>query len=365
MWMEGANSFFLFAPFLLDVCMPSGRYFDFVTLAKGFAIICVVLGHFTPSYMPSVYQHLKDGVYLFHMPLFMLLAGFLFQNSVERRQKTLRIIPFIKKKFLRLMVPYFFLSLCIAILNLILQQFIRVKQQVTCAYFIKMCYENIGGSATFLWFLYTLFLIFIIAIVFVRIPKGQYLLLFLACIFHFLPLPSALYMDAVGTYLIYFVTGTYVYKSFRETDFVSYKKILLFICSFILSYIVLQNISSPFLRSLVTCLCGLSACMVILYVSYVCIKWNNLFIRALRIVGNYSSYIYLLHMMGVYPVRMMYEKIGWYSYFSYALALLLAIVIGCVLPVLIDRYIISSSQILSFLIGDSKKSNKNLVSIKK
>ena len=51
--------------------------YPFVTLAKGIGILLVIAGHFTcPRYMPESYLELKDWIYSFHMPLFMMLAGF-------------------------------------------------------------------------------------------------------------------------------------------------------------------------------------------------------------------------------------------------------------------------------------------------
>lgn len=343
--------------------MSSKNYFDFVTIAKGFSIVCVVLGHFTPPYMPLIYQHLKDTVYLFHMPLFMLLAGFLFYNSMEKGSVT--IIPFIKKKFLRLMVPYFFLSFCIAALNGCLQQFMSVKKPVDAMYLCRIFYENVGGSATFLWFLYTLFIIFILAAVVMRLPKGRYLFFVFSCILYVMPLPSVFYLSSVGAFSLYFVAGTFLYTFVSKGTFFSWRLAIVSALLFLLAYggrILILNAS---FKVLATLLCGLSACLFILCVSNYLAHKSLRSVRLLKAMGLYSSYIYLLHMAGVYPVRLLYEKIGWQSYLSYALFLILAIVIGCLLPVLVGKYIIKPSPILSFLMGERKKSRKNLDRMKK
>ena len=183
--------------------------YPFVTLAKGIGILLVIAGHFTcPRYMPESYLELKDWIYSFHMPLFMMLAGFLFQNSLARTAasgKPLDIPRFIGKKFKRLMVPYLSISLLIAGTNWVLGHFLTVREPVTLSYFLRMFYENVGGSAVFLWFVYTLFIIFLLAAVATRLPGGVFLWLgILAPILLFLPLPStfsALQRSVLPTYL--------------------------------------------------------------------------------------------------------------------------------------------------------------------
>lgn len=336
------------------------NYIDFITIAKGFAIICVVTGHFTPEYMPDVYQHLKDFVYLFHMPLFMLIAGFLFENSITRCQGDMRIFPFIRKKFFRLMIPYLFLSFCIAALNAGLQQFMSVKVSVDKDYLYRIFYENVGGSATFLWFLYTLFIIFILAIFSIKIPKGRIMLFFIACILPFITLTPVLYLNSVGLFLFYFCSGQIFYKFVFRKIFLCRQFILVCLLVFIGFYIVRSIIDLYFIEISAKYLCGLSACIIILYISHGVSLKKSKISDILRCIGKYSSYIYLLHMMGVYVVRLIYERIGWHSYFSYTVFLILAVMIGCIFPILIAKFILQRNSILLFLMGESKKSSENL-----
>lgn len=342
------------------------NHFDFVTVAKGFAIVCVVLGHFTPSFMPSFFQHLKAFVYLFHMPLFMLLAGFLFQNSVVKRGGEVLFLPFMKKKFLRLMVPYFFLSFAIAALNLCLQQFMPVKRTVDVLYVCRLFYENVGGSATFLWFLYTLFIIFGIAVLFMRIQRGRLLLLMGALVMAFVPAPTFFYLNTVCGFLLYFVVGTFLYDWMSGSSFVlSGKNIAVALVVFLVSIVVRSLFSVSLVMLVTNYTCGLSACLLLIALSKSLACQSGGMVRSLKVTGHYSSYIYLLHMAGVYPVRVVYEHMGWYTSFSYAVFLIVAVVTGCLLPVLIGKYIISRYPGLLFLMGERKKTVKNLVGIKK
>lgn len=73
---------------------------EWIDILKGIAIILVVMGHM--RYEPSCVA-LKDGIYSFHMPLFMLLAGYTAALSMERSAS---IGNFIYKRIIGIFVPY-------------------------------------------------------------------------------------------------------------------------------------------------------------------------------------------------------------------------------------------------------------------
>ncbi|MDR6121916.1 acyltransferase [Bacillus sp. SLBN-46] len=70
-----------------------------IDAAKGIGIILVVLGH-TPG-LPMI---LKEYIYSFHMPLFFLITGYLFN---ERKNKLVPYQGFFRLRFNRLIIPYF------------------------------------------------------------------------------------------------------------------------------------------------------------------------------------------------------------------------------------------------------------------
>lgn len=74
-------------------------YFDNL---KGFAILLVVLGHCIQSGdIGESYLFLFNLIYAFHMPLFMVVSGYFgYKNNIDLFSAT-------KKKFVRLLVPYF------------------------------------------------------------------------------------------------------------------------------------------------------------------------------------------------------------------------------------------------------------------
>ena len=67
---------------------------NWIDMAKGLAIVCVVLGH-------SGYSTIELFVNSFHMPLFFIIAGYTFNSKKDASS-------FITQKSIRLLLPYFF-----------------------------------------------------------------------------------------------------------------------------------------------------------------------------------------------------------------------------------------------------------------
>lgn len=71
-----------------------------VDYAKVFGIYCVILAH------TMLYKPLQNWIYVFHMPLFFFLSGYLFNFERNASFKT-----FALKRFRQLMIPYFTFNL--------------------------------------------------------------------------------------------------------------------------------------------------------------------------------------------------------------------------------------------------------------
>jgi fucose 4-O-acetylase-like acetyltransferase len=177
---------------------------SYVQWLKGLAIILVVVGHFYSADFSSIWiEGARRVIYLFHMPLFMAISGFLYARSPP-----LSLGMLVKKKFFRLMAPYVSISALVLFAKWVagwvhfplhypldrgdLWAFLFTPQQ---------------GFACFLWFIYTLFLIFCV----VRVAQASRIPLWLLLVasfgLRFLPLPREFCLDLVGVNLVYFVFG--------------------------------------------------------------------------------------------------------------------------------------------------------------
>lgn len=93
---------------------------EFDTL-KVFATILMVIGHITILYTPqsafediqvnSTMSFFTNGIYLFHMPLFIALSGAIFMAG-SNNGKYKFFWPFIINKAKRIIIPYLFIGVC-------------------------------------------------------------------------------------------------------------------------------------------------------------------------------------------------------------------------------------------------------------
>lgn len=71
---------------------------NYIDVAKGFGIICIVFGHVMKS------SFLRQVIFAFHVPFFFLLSGMTYQCKQDKKQ-------FYLDKFTRLLIPYYSFSL--------------------------------------------------------------------------------------------------------------------------------------------------------------------------------------------------------------------------------------------------------------
>lgn len=89
----------------------------YLNTLKGLLVVLVVVGHFGQTItnnLPMNYAFIGQGIvlfiYLFHMPLFLLVSGYLSKNTEKRR----------KKAFQDLFIPYLLFQIFVGICMLIL-----------------------------------------------------------------------------------------------------------------------------------------------------------------------------------------------------------------------------------------------------
>lgn len=137
----------------LQPAMTPAQRLDWLDMAKGIGMILVVYGH---SYGPSNYY-----VYLFHMPLFFILSGFLFNS--EQKFGT-----YLYKKFTGLYIPFAGWNFIVMIIRLIAaQQSGLLTQKLLDGRVenMKLMFLTVGKDGEYMgatWFLGSLFVISIV-----------------------------------------------------------------------------------------------------------------------------------------------------------------------------------------------------------
>ena len=183
-----------------------------ITNIRSICIVLVVLAHLIIIYngswdiyksnrTSSLFMILCNFIYIFHMPLFFSVSGFLAHNSYKKTSSTL---SFIKKKAIRLMIPF----LIIGFLYMIpIRYLVKYPPFQAISPFKIVLNFLLGIDAGHLWFLPSLFIIFILHYILVKQCSSQRLLtiivVFLSIVGYFAPT----YIGSALTNLIWFHLG--------------------------------------------------------------------------------------------------------------------------------------------------------------
>ena len=143
--------------------MSGKKGIEWIDIAKGIAIICVVIGHVVSSYHEAgIYEDnlwwnfAHQFVYSFHMALFMVLSGLLFAMG-RKREKVSRGKQ-ILQKLIDYGIPYVFFSALWVFMKIILASVTNSAVSIRDLLLIGIY------PISFMWYLYALLLMQIIQI---------------------------------------------------------------------------------------------------------------------------------------------------------------------------------------------------------
>lgn len=189
-----------------------GRRLD-LDRAKGLAILLVVYGHIVARQPPAGnewYVWSKDAIYLFHMPFFMFLSGYVSWLSGAASVPVARWARFVRTRAERLLVPFVLFGMLMLVAKLAAAPFTAVDNPPSG--FLGGLYDlfwNTGSSpALSIWYLAALFVIACLTPLLVRAAGGGlWLVALVAAVAFVLPVPKLAYLDRVAGFWIFFVAG--------------------------------------------------------------------------------------------------------------------------------------------------------------
>lgn len=197
-----------------------------MALLSVWGILLVVLVHsgFEEEIIHTNLSWLHSWIYVFHMPLFFFISGFLFSltNSDMKQACTGK---FIWKKTKRLMVPYFVLGTIIFAIKYALSGLSHATREFTVANFFRMfvipgaSYSTIGH----LWYVFTLYSVFLlmlglICIRFLSENKVKMIIVMLGLWFlcYVLPTVSVFKLTSILYYAPFFVLGILLQRNYQS-----------------------------------------------------------------------------------------------------------------------------------------------------
>lgn len=185
-----------------------------IDAARGIAIILVVIGHVVAREMPldnAWYAVLKDVIYRFHMPLFMVLTGITFALSLPELGDWRSVAAYSQRKVGRLIVPYLFFGLLILAGKLLASHVVHVDNVPRGSLaedVLALLVQPNRSAAGFLWFIYVLGLYFLALPAALRLVGRRPLPLFVLALAALLvPWPHVFLLDVAFEYLPFFLAG--------------------------------------------------------------------------------------------------------------------------------------------------------------
>ena len=324
------------------------EYSDSIYVAKGIAIILVVIGHYHPPHIPQYWQWLHDFIYTFHMPIFMLLSGFLFAagapiNSISQYKNL------IKNKSKRLLLPFLSIAILIFIIKSVAALHFKLTYPISSQSLINLFLNPIDSYASILWFLYVSFEVFLIFPLIYHFIKSDIHMLVIFILLSFLPWFSLFMVGELLFFLPLFTLGLVLFR--HDILMENYKFGLTSLLVFVLFIAFNSFFQGPdLLRRLYRLALGGLGAVATFFIAIQISRTKNCFSRALRRIGIYSMGIYLLHtpiMNGVKLVTA--EQFSLSGHWFLPIALIM-ITVGTGVPMLIEGRLLRRSALATQLI---------------
>ena len=330
-----------------------------ITIAKGIGIILVVIGHYYPNQCPLYWELIRKFIYGFHMPLFLMLSGYLFSKYHDTQKLNL---SFLKKKFTRLIIPFISIAIIAFVIKYFVGQFYTLRHPVSVNSFLSIFITSKGTYFPLLWFLYSLFIIFMIYPIFNLVLRSKYLIFFVSILLLFINWPRYFYLNHVFVSFPFFCFGA-LFPRQVDFDTLENKKLIYLLLVGIVLLIFTYFFAMPFIEDLLyikvtKLIIGISGSLTVISLAAILNKGLNLN-YFLYFIGFYSMSIYLLHTIFSSSVSIINYQILKTNYFI--IPALFGIMIGILLPLLLEIHVLRKYHFTrKFILGLSSTGSISL-----
>ncbi|MEA4840951.1 MAG: acyltransferase family protein [Bacteroidales bacterium] len=302
-----------------------------IDIAKGFGIFLVIWGH---TVCP-----IKPYFYLFHVPVFFLLSGYVF-NGNDSIEET-----FIKK-IRSLVIPFIFF-LILQRIGFVIIHLLDGSFSLNYLLLWKPVYPGLTIGP--LWFFLALFITTIIYSIINKLPNDFYktgisfFLAFLGYLFFVYKIHLPFHIDSSLSMIIFFHLGKEISK--LKTKRIAFKYWLLMAISSIIFFIIFINrylptidvplniINGPYLPTLGEMFLG---CFMLLLISKVT-DYIPRVRTAISYIGRNSLTVFAIHIVFIYFVYLVFPK-NTVSVFGGMCIALFALVISLIINILLQKH---------------------------
>lgn len=341
----------------------------FIDLARGIGIILVVFGHaIVPEIRNSnsIFMNIYKYIYIFHMPLFFFISGYVFEINKGRYSD---IKLFIKKKAKSLLLPYISFSiisyvviaLCLNINGLkdiLINAGYKVGNIGESIYQILLCNNNIDKH---IWFIYALFFVMLFNI-FIKNKSNIYGVVII-CIWIIIQLFGLnKYIPATGEQIIkgiiFFIIGRNsinILEKIRNNIGLNIFSFILFVigCLLLVNYSSYISTLFKILLNIITPLLGI---IFIMFVSTLLELHTKKISSMIIKINKYVYEIYLMHqpfiVSGTAGIILKYLNL------QDIIIICIVSLLGILIPIILYKFIIIKSKLLMFILF-GKNGEKN------
>jgi len=340
-----------------------------IYILKGIAISGLIVLHtYLPIINPPTYKLILKIIGPYAMPIFMFASGFLFGFSRTEIYSSLDYALLIRKKFRRLMIPYFVvwgIYITAEFGMEIASSFTSLNYRVDRDFWKYILFYPSKGTALHLWFLYHLFLVFMAFPLLKRFLRNHFLLFLSISILYIAPIPKFSYFNhnALREVFMFFCLG-YLYSLWRFEDINRYSKYLSIISLGLLILLSrerlvlresLEAFLNPYTAKRILKLVILSLGVLFYYYLSVSIKAYKILSNLLGYLGVYSAPIYLFHHISLVSARILLVNVLNPDRVLFPFVSIAIFLSGIILPVLFTNHIIKRFEVLPPLLLGVRK----------
>ena len=310
-----------------------------IDYTKLFACVLVVVGHLLQGlnkaniqWNSDLYEYIDNFIYIFHMPLFMCLSGYLYAK-LTKISNIKEYELFIKKKFINFSIPYVVFYVAYVVINMIFSSSVNSQNGM------QSILNILTNPMPPFWFLYALFLIFVLVPIVEKICKRNtcvvfavFVLLHLLEIFVSTPIYA---INIVCQYGVYFYLGKVVLENIKKINLdikmVMVNIVVFTILGLIYSYIVKEQILNIKYISMIKFILAIYGTIV--SIQFFSLIENKLsYCKIINFICKYTFPIYLMHTMFSASIRIVLLKVGVYNFYIH---FILGLTMGMLMPVLV------------------------------
>lgn len=316
---------------------------DWIDLAKGIAIVCVVIGHVVASYHETgLYENntwwnfSHQYVYSFHMPLFMILSGILFSMSKKNSNKKTQVF----QKLVNYGIPYVIFSTLWIFTKVILSSMTNNTVSIKELLWIGIY------PVSFMWYLYALLLMQIIQILVDNFTNtktikvihliwagGGYLIQpYINEILSRYKFSDCILSDFLRFYIFYLIGvygSQYIMKKKRSIHLVACSGFIFFTSNVLLFFY--GDIVVGINRKIVDFVVAITGCILWVEICKQVQGFKTGGLDLIKFLGKESFPIYVLQGFAIAATRILMTKFGLNDVFG-IIPMFVCTVFGCALP---------------------------------